>query len=97
MNVSYAVFLRSGFSVDFSLPEQVEHKIDVVRELVPEDCKVTLVGHSVGCLMALEVAHRLRGRWKIGTTRMLFPMMMKMRQTPNGDFAHLHVSGRTKS
>ncbi len=55
------------------------------------------MGHSVGCLMALEVAHRLRGRWKIGTTRMLFPMMMKMRQTPNGDFAHLHVSGGTKS
>ncbi len=89
----------ADYFAECSLAQQVEHKIALVSEWVPPDCDLTLVAHSVGCLIAMEVAdhfadlHQQQQQVRQPVrAHMLFPMMMKMRLTPNGGYAHTLTS-----
>jgi len=57
----------------FSLRGQIEHKLDFIRRFVPEETRLTLVGHSVGCYVTMHVMNKL-GRATVDS-QMLFPMM----------------------
>ena len=77
----------------FSLSGQTEHKISFVKEHVPPDCDLTLIGHSVGCKIVMDVMEHFRmeePNRKI-RSQMLFPMMQKMYQTPNGPMCWFQV------
>jgi hypothetical protein len=45
----------SGNESLYNLTGQIQHKIDFVRNYVPENAQVILIGHSIGCKMILEV------------------------------------------
>ncbi|KAI1895134.1 hypothetical protein AGOR_G00103170 [Albula goreensis] len=42
----------------FGLNGQVEHKLAFLREHVPRDSKLVLIGHSIGCYIILEMMKR---------------------------------------
>ncbi len=57
---------------------------------------MTLVGHSVGCYIAMNVLWHFEQEEKDKKRdlrcQMLFPMMMGMRETPNGFGTHVHAN-----
>ncbi len=74
----------------FSYPDQVRHKIDLISELVPPGTHLTLLGHSVGCLMAMEAHAHFADKFKMSNL-MLMPMLQRMGQTPNGRYTRFQT------
>ncbi|KAF0044682.1 lipid droplet-associated hydrolase [Scophthalmus maximus] len=67
----------------FGLNGQIEHKLAFLREHVPRETRLVLVGHSIGCYVILEMMKR-DPDLKILKAVMLFPTIERMAQTPQG-------------
>ena len=55
----------------YTLEEQIDHKLYLLEKLVPTTTQVTLIGHSIGCKIIMEIfkrneTHQIKGMgWKI--------------------------------
>ncbi|XP_053191504.1 lipid droplet-associated hydrolase [Scomber japonicus] len=67
----------------FGLNGQIEHKLAFLREHVPRDTNLVLVGHSIGCYIILDMMKR-DPELKVLKAVMLFPTIERMAQTPQG-------------
>lgn len=50
-----ALLIYAGNESLYSILGQVRHKVAFIEEHVPADCELTLVGHSVGCFVILQL------------------------------------------
>ena len=67
----------------YSLEANIQHKIDFIKNYIdPSKTEVTLVGHSVGCKIVLDIMKSEVLDFKMGC--MLFPMIERMYETPAG-------------
>ncbi|XP_066467802.1 lipid droplet-associated hydrolase [Tiliqua scincoides] len=67
----------------FGLRGQMEHKLNFLRKNVPKDMKLVLIGHSIGCYIALEMMKKAP-ELEILRCVMLFPTIERMAQSPQG-------------
>lgn len=65
-----------------SLEGQIRHKVAFIKENIPEDVKLILIGHSIGCYMVLKSLSQLNHK-KL-RCYMLFPTIERMAISPNG-------------
>lgn len=80
-------YSTSQFGKDvYDLKDQVRHKIDFIRDFVPKGAKVTLVGHSIGCQITLNVLQAFEDSTDISIKKsyLLFPTIERMKDSPNG-------------
>ncbi|XP_028927830.1 lipid droplet-associated hydrolase isoform X3 [Ornithorhynchus anatinus] len=70
----------------FGLNGQVEHKLAFLRNHVPKDRKLILIGHSIGCYVILEMMKRAP-HLQIVRSLLLFPTIERMAESPNGKIA----------
>ncbi len=74
----------------YTLNGQIQHKIDFLRERVPESAELTLIGHSIGCKMILEAmrandnAGSEEPKVNIKAGYLLFPTIEWMIESPAG-------------
>ena len=67
----------------YSIQANAQHKIDFIKAYIdPDNTEVTLVGHSVGCKIVLDIMKSEVMNFKMGF--MLFPMFERMQETPAG-------------
>ena len=50
----------------YTLEEQIEHKLELLEKLVPASTQITLIGHSIGCKIIMEMfkrnkTHQIKG------------------------------------
>ena len=50
----------------YKLEEQIEHKLCLLEKLVPDTTEITLIGHSIGCKIIMEIfkrnkTHQIKG------------------------------------
>uniref|UniRef100_A0A8D0H524 Lipid droplet-associated hydrolase n=1 Tax=Sphenodon punctatus TaxID=8508 RepID=A0A8D0H524_SPHPU len=67
----------------FGLSGQIEHKLNFVRKNVPEDTKLVLIGHSIGCYIILEMMKRVP-ELQVLRCLLLFPTIERMAESPHG-------------
>ncbi|KAJ8289515.1 hypothetical protein GJAV_G00002200 [Gymnothorax javanicus] len=67
----------------FGLNGQVEHKLAFLREHVPRDAKLVLIGHSIGCYIILEMMKR-DPELQVVKSLLLFPTIERMAVSPQG-------------
>ncbi|XP_028653218.1 lipid droplet-associated hydrolase isoform X2 [Erpetoichthys calabaricus] len=67
----------------FGLNGQVEHKMAFLKQYVPRDVKLVLVGHSIGCYIILEIMKR-DPLLQVLKSVLLFPTIERMAQSPQG-------------
>jgi len=65
-------------STQFGVEDQITSKIEFIKEKLPADTPVTLVGHSFGCYIALQIMDR---GIDIERSILLFPMIQDMAKT----------------
>lgn len=63
---------------------QIRHKIAFIEKYVPSDVKIHLIGHSIGAWMILQLLENERIRSRIQKCYMLFPIVERMMESPNG-------------
>lgn len=73
-----------GNEVKFNLDGQVQHKLEFIKQYVPHDVKIHLIGHSIGAWMVLQLLKLPEIKPKIHHAYLLFPTIEHMRETPNG-------------
>ena len=75
-------------------------------EFLPASCKITFIGHSIGCKIILEIMKELSLRHNqngkslqtinqslsIHKSYLLFPTIERMKQTPAGRFTWIQVT-----
>ena len=67
----------------YGLEAQISHKLAFIRENIPPDVSLILIGHSIGCYMILNILDGLAPRTVVRCF-MLFPTVERMAETPNG-------------
>uniref|UniRef100_A0A4W3JBH0 Lipid droplet-associated hydrolase n=1 Tax=Callorhinchus milii TaxID=7868 RepID=A0A4W3JBH0_CALMI len=67
----------------FGLNGQIEHKLAFLRKYVPEDVKIVLIGHSIGCYIILEMMKR-EPQLQVLKAVLLFPTIERMAESPQG-------------
>ncbi|KAG8580086.1 hypothetical protein GDO81_007130 [Engystomops pustulosus] len=67
----------------FGLNGQIEHKLFFLKQNVPADVKLVLIGHSIGCYIILEMMRR-SPELKVLKSILLFPTIERMAQSPQG-------------
>ncbi|XP_069829215.1 lipid droplet-associated hydrolase isoform X2 [Dendropsophus ebraccatus] len=67
----------------YGLNGQIEHKLYFLKQNVPADIKLVLIGHSIGCYIILEMMKR-SPELKVFKSILLFPTIERMAQTPQG-------------
>ncbi|XP_073424397.1 lipid droplet-associated hydrolase isoform X1 [Dendrobates tinctorius] len=67
----------------FSLNGQIEHKLCYLKQNVPADIRLVLIGHSIGCYIILEMMKR-SPELKVLKSILLFPTIERMAQSPQG-------------
>ncbi|XP_071999747.1 lipid droplet-associated hydrolase isoform X3 [Engystomops pustulosus] len=67
----------------FGLNGQIEHKLFFLKQNVPSDVKLVLIGHSIGCYIILEMMRR-SPELKVLKSILLFPTIERMAQSPQG-------------
>lgn len=67
----------------FGLNGQIEHKLSFLREHVPRETRLVLIGHSIGCYIILDMMKRDPGL-KVLKSVLLFPTIERMAVTPQG-------------
>lgn len=67
----------------FGLNGQIEHKLVFIRQHVPQDTRLVLLGHSIGCYIILDLMKRDPGL-KVLKSVLLFPTIERMAVTPQG-------------
>ncbi|XP_053695407.1 lipid droplet-associated hydrolase [Sabethes cyaneus] len=68
----------------YDLNGQLEHKIEFIRKYIPKNVKVHLIGHSIGCYLALELLKIPDVSEKVQFCYMLFPTIERMAEAKNG-------------
>ncbi|KXJ69269.1 hypothetical protein RP20_CCG028031 [Aedes albopictus] len=68
----------------YNLQGQLQHKIDFIRKYVPADVKIHLIGHSIGCYLALELLKIPDISERIQHCYFLFPTIERMADARNG-------------
>lgn len=75
--------LHNKLSYDVcSLSGQIRSKVAFIRENIPKNVKLFLIGHSIGCYIILKILDQLEQ--PIGRCFMLFPTIERMAVSPNG-------------
>ena len=64
----------------------MEHKIAFIKEFVPENKKIILIGHSIGAYIVLELLKYKDIQSRVTKSVLLFPTIENMAVTPNGRF-----------
>lgn len=67
----------------YTLEGQITHKVDFIKDNIPTDVKLILIGHSIGCYMILNLLPRIP-QFHVMRCFMLFPTIERMAETPNG-------------
>ncbi|XP_056420258.1 lipid droplet-associated hydrolase isoform X2 [Hyla sarda] len=67
----------------FGLNGQIEHKLFFLKQSVPADIKLVLIGHSIGCYIILEMMKR-SPELKVLKSILLFPTIERMAESPQG-------------
>ncbi|KAE9413786.1 hypothetical protein Angca_007813, partial [Angiostrongylus cantonensis] len=68
----------------FNLDDQVQHKLDFIREHLPRAQKVYVLGHSIGAYMMLRLLPFIKDEFNLKKAIGLFPTVEKMAESPNG-------------
>ncbi|XP_058821464.1 lipid droplet-associated hydrolase isoform X2 [Topomyia yanbarensis] len=68
----------------YNLNGQLQHKIEFIRKYVPQDVKIHLIGHSIGCYLALELIKIPDISKRIQYCYFLFPTIERMAEARNG-------------
>uniref|UniRef100_A0A8C9WM51 Lipid droplet-associated hydrolase n=1 Tax=Scleropages formosus TaxID=113540 RepID=A0A8C9WM51_SCLFO len=79
--ISLTLFPKETGDV-FGLQGQIEHKLAFLREHVPRDTRLVLIGHSIGCYIILDMMKR-EPRLQVRSV-LLFPTIERMAATPQG-------------
>lgn len=67
----------------YDLEDQIEHKIALLKKLVPRTTQLTLIGHSIGCKICMEIFKRNNSH-TIRDVYFLFPTIENMVTTDRG-------------
>merc|ERR1719239_190525 len=67
----------------YSLEEQIEHKLELLEKLVPASTQISLIGHSIGCKIIMEMFKRNRTH-QIKEVYFLFPVIQNILITARG-------------
>ena len=92
----------------YGLDGQIRHKLAFLNATLTKDCKITFIGHSIGCQIIMELMKELsdedvnRDNTKsisqtiptltINKAYFLFPTIERMRQTPAGRVTWIQVT-----
>ncbi|XP_055547534.1 lipid droplet-associated hydrolase [Wyeomyia smithii] len=68
----------------YDLNGQLQHKVEFIRKYVPKQVKIHLIGHSIGCYLALELLKIPDISERIQHCYMLFPTIERMANSKNG-------------
>ncbi|XP_055603510.1 lipid droplet-associated hydrolase [Uranotaenia lowii] len=68
----------------YHLEGQLQHKVQFIRKYVPENVKIHLIGHSIGCYLALELLKIPDISARIQHCYFLFPTIERMVESKNG-------------
>ncbi|XP_044760095.1 lipid droplet-associated hydrolase-like [Coccinella septempunctata] len=83
--------INTEFPGLIGLRQQIEQKYSFIKEYVPEDSELHVIGHSIGSYMTLELLKEPDIEKRIFKTYLLFPTIEGMIQTPNGRFLYRFV------
>ncbi|XP_028161500.1 lipid droplet-associated hydrolase [Ostrinia furnacalis] len=73
----------------FDLRGQIEHKLDLINNHIHKDCRLHLIGHSIGAWMILESIQKNEQLMeRVATINLLFPTLQEMAVTKNGPFVN---------
>jgi len=67
----------------YTLEEQVEHKLALIDLLLPPSARITLIGHSIGCRMLIDIVSR-NTTHNFEKVYFLFPTIENMISSPKG-------------
>ncbi|CAI2356272.1 unnamed protein product [Caenorhabditis sp. 36 PRJEB53466] len=68
----------------FSLGDQVQHKLDFVKEYLPRGNRVYMFGHGAGAYMLLSILPYIKDDFNLKKAVCLFPTIEKMSESPHG-------------
>ncbi|XP_055640355.1 lipid droplet-associated hydrolase [Toxorhynchites rutilus septentrionalis] len=68
----------------YNLEGQLHHKVEFIRKYVPSDVRIHLIGHSIGCYLALELLKIPDISDRIQHCYFLFPTIERMADSRNG-------------
>ena len=91
-NLSLTMPNDSTWNEHYSLTAQVQHKKEFIKKYVPEDAKLHLVGHSIGCWMVLDMLKDDSISKRVAKCYLLFPTIEHMAETHNGLFFTRYIS-----
>ena len=69
-----------------NLEGQIKHKLHYIRDYIPADTKLILIGHSIGCYVILHLLDQLEDG-RVLKCMMLFPTIERMALSPKGKTA----------
>ncbi|XP_050308849.1 lipid droplet-associated hydrolase [Anthonomus grandis grandis] len=75
----------------YMLKGQVKHKLEFLKQYIPPDTKLYLIGHSVGSYMIVENLDDPDINAKVKKAFLLFPALEHMAETKNGQFLTTYV------
>ena len=100
--------LITGNESLYGLDGQIRHKLAFINETLTKDCKITFIGHSIGCQIIMELMKELSYEsvncdktkfisqtiptLTINKAYFLFPTIERMRQTPAGRVTWIQVT-----
>ena len=68
----------------FNLKGQIQHKVEFIRNFVPDNVKIHLVGHSIGSKISMELLKFEDISDKVRHCYLLFPTIERMVESRNG-------------
>ena len=83
--LSHVGQIREGierFRRPLTVRKLVEHKVDFVENVIPQDVQVVLIGHSIGTFIATQVMRLVERRERVVHAVLLMPVLEKFTQTP---------------
>jgi len=76
----------SGTCNYLTLPDQILHKLEFIKEKLSSNTKLILIGHSVGCYIILKMLTHKFVSNRLTKALLLFPTIEHISKTPNGEF-----------
>ncbi|XP_043261857.1 lipid droplet-associated hydrolase [Colletes gigas] len=76
----------STWNEHYSLIAQLEHKKEFIKKYAPEDAKLHLIGHSIGCWIILNMLKDVLISRRVAKCYLLFPTIENIAETRNGWF-----------
>ena len=101
-------YLIIGNGLLYGLDGQIRHKLAFIYATLMKDCKITFIGHSIGCQIIMELMKELSYEdvncdktkaisqtiptLTINKAYFLFPTIERMRQSPAGRVTWIQVT-----